>query len=64
VESRTCHSGRGNRRRIANLTEAVEGGTAVAPLVVKLKARQPERDELLAAIGAADAITKMTLDRN
>ena len=63
MESPTCHSGRGNRR-IANLTEAVEGGAAVAPLVVELKARQSERDELLAAIGAADAITKMTLDRN
>ena len=51
-------------KKIANLTEAVEDGKAVAPLVAKLQARQTERDELLAAIGAAEAVRQITVDRS
>ena len=43
-------------RKIANLTAAIEDGAAMAPLVSKLQARQTERDALLTAIGAADAM--------
>jgi hypothetical protein len=50
-------------KKIANLTDAIENGAAVAPLVAKLQARQTERDELLAAIGAAEAVRQITVDR-
>jgi hypothetical protein len=50
-------------RKIRNLTAAVEGGAAVAPFVQQLTARQTERDGLLAAIGAAEAVGQMALDR-
>ncbi len=50
-------------KKIGNLTEAIEGGAAVAPLVAKLQARQAERDDLLAAIGAADALRQVAVDR-
>ncbi len=49
--------------KIANLTDAIENGAAVAPLVTKLQARQAERDDLLAAIGAAEAVKQITVDR-
>ena len=49
--------------KIANLTDAIEGGAVVAPLVTKLQARQKERDELLAAIGAAEAVRQIAVDR-
>jgi hypothetical protein len=50
-------------KKIANLTDALENGAAVAPLVAKLQARQTERDELFAAIGAAEAVRQITVDR-
>ena len=50
-------------RKIANLTEAIENGAAVAPLVAKLTARQSERDALLAEICGADAVRQLKLDR-
>ncbi len=49
--------------KIANLTDAIEDGAAVAPLVTKLQARQAERDDLLAAIGAAEAMKQIAVDR-
>ena len=49
--------------KIANLTDAIENGAAVAPLVTKLQARQAERDDLLAAIGAAEAMKQIAVDR-
>ena len=49
-----CADARSERQRaldkkVANLTDAIEGGAAVAPLVAKVQARPTERDELLAA---------------
>jgi hypothetical protein len=49
--------------KIARLTAAVEDGDALAPIVEKLRARQAERDALLAEIGAADAMQTLTVDR-
>ena len=49
--------------KIANLTTAIEGGAAVAPLVAKLHERQTERDALVAEIAAAKAVQDLTLDR-
>jgi site-specific DNA recombinase len=49
--------------RIANLTRAIEDGAAVAPIVSQLQARQTEREALLAAIGAAEAVTARVLDK-
>ena len=49
--------------KIANLTEAIENGAAVVPLVAKLTTRQAERDMLLAEIGGADAIGQLKHDR-
>ncbi len=51
-------------RKIANLAAAVEDGGALGPLVAKLKARQAERDELLAAIGAASAVSQLRVNRH
>jgi hypothetical protein len=50
-------------QRIANLTKALEDGKAVAPIVSQLQARQTEREGLLAAIGAAEAVGKLAIDR-
>jgi site-specific DNA recombinase len=49
--------------KIANLTAAVEDGAAVGPLVARLTARQAERETLLAAIAAAQAVGQLTVDR-
>ena len=58
------HDLRALDRKIANLTAAVEHGAALAPLVAKLTARQSERDALVAALGAADALAQQQLDRH
>ncbi len=51
-------------RKIANLMGAIEQGAAVvAPLVSQLQTRQTEREGLLAAIAAAEAVEDLTVDR-
>jgi DNA invertase Pin-like site-specific DNA recombinase len=49
--------------KIAHLTSAIEDGAALAPLVSKLKARQGERDDLLSAIGAAEAVGQIVINQ-
>ena len=49
--------------QIAALTAAIEDGAAMAPLVAQLQRRQTEREGLLTAIAAAEAVTQMTADR-
>jgi hypothetical protein len=49
--------------KIANLTGAIEGGAALPPIVAKLKARQAEREALLASIAGAEAVCQLSLDR-
>ena len=43
--------------------DAVERGADVAPLVEKLRARQVERDTLVVASGAAEAVIQIQRDR-
>lgn len=49
--------------KIANLTAAVEGGAAIEPLIAQLRDRQQERERLIAAIGAAQAVDQIHMDR-
>jgi hypothetical protein len=49
--------------KIANLTAAVESGAALEPLIAQLHDRQQERERLIAAIGAAQAVDQIHIDR-
>ena len=50
-------------QKIMNLTDAVESGAALAPLVKKLHERQAEREALLATIAAAVGADKSRPNR-
>ena len=50
-------------RRIARIVAAVEGGGAVEALVAQLRLRQAERESLLLAIGAAEAVRLLPAKR-
>jgi len=49
--------------KIAKLTAAIENGAALAPIVAQLQTRQTERETLLTAIAAADAVGQLDVDR-
>ena len=49
--------------KIANLTTAVESGAALEPLIAQLRDRQQERERLIAAMAAAQAIDQIHVDR-
>jgi hypothetical protein len=49
--------------KIAHLTTAVESGAAIEPLIAQLRDRQQERERLIAAIGAAQAVDQIQADR-
>ena len=49
--------------KVAHLTAAIESGAALAPIVAQLQTRQAERETVVSAIAAADAVAQLDLDR-
>lgn len=50
--------------KIFRLTDAVESGAALAPLVAKLHLRQAEREQLVASIASAEAMERVAVERD
>ena len=50
-------------QRLVRVTDAIEHGDAVPPIVDALRRRQAEREELIAGIAAADTAQQLRIDR-